>query len=214
MNANLRITSGDFESFANPILGSWAPGFRPWSMPAGSFVELLTDSGALVVQTHYRPRGKEEDGGFEMALYFESGTNRLPASFAALGVSNFVIEADKSLTLESATILEEDRALVSIAPFARFFASRLWVEAEMPDGTRRNLFETQRWDPYWVGSYSFANPPVLPRGTRVTARVTYDNDERCVANEGKKPQRVVSGPKVSDEVFQVHLTWAPAFRQK
>lgn len=204
-------TAASLDGLAKRLIGSWAPGFRPWSLPEGTGIDLRKED-SLAVQLHLKPRGKVESGDFELALYFEKQVPSKPCVSESLGVREFVILADRSLTLETRTRLTEKTRVVSVLPEARFFASRLWVEAELPDGSRKALFDTMRWDPYWVGNYQFSNPPHLPKGSMIVARVTYDNDERCVANEGQKPKTVVSGPKLTDEMFRVHLMLVPSAR--
>lgn len=205
---------GSFDFMAETVFGAWAAGFRPWSAPKGTGIDVDPRFDSLAILTHYRPTGKIEDGGFELALYFDREAKEPNVEVKTIGVDEFVIEADKSLALESSLDLSADKRLITVIPEARFFASRYQIEATLPNGERKTIFETLRWNPYWSGNYGFSDPPTLPKGTRIVARVTYDNDERCTANEGKKPQRVVSGPKLTDEVFRVHLVFTSPSQHK
>jgi hypothetical protein len=192
---------------AQNLIGAWAPGYRAWSLPNGS-VRTLQKGDRLLIQLHYRQTGKKEDGGFELGLYFQKSGAGADVRSVRLGKESFVIPANKNVTLASEFRLASPQRLVSILPEARFFASWIAVEAILPDGSEKMLFETLRWDPYWAGNYVFAAPPILPAGTVVRAKVTYNNDERCPANEGRKPKDVPSGPTLADEIFRVTLQLA------
>ena len=61
-----------------------------------------------------------------------------------------------------------------LVPIERL-GKRVELSAALPDGSRRSLLRIERWDFKWQDVYRYASPVLLPRGTSVTLRWTYDN---------------------------------------
>lgn len=201
-------TAGSMDVRHPNLIASWAPGYPEWHAPAG-FGMPIPPNSKLWVQLQYQPTGKREDGGFRLGLTWAAPTAK-PLLSTTLAKDVFLIEAKSAPTYEMRHTMAEEAKLVSLVPEARFYASRVRVEAIFPDGRRAQLFETMRWDPYWIGNYRFPDPPLLPKGTVIEALFSYNNDEYCPMNENKVPQDIRSGPKIEDEVCRLHLVFAPS----
>ena len=65
--------------------------------------------------------------------------------------------------------------------------------ALLPDGRRRWLIHIKDWDLSWQAVYRYAQPIVLPKGTRVQMRWSYDNSVENPRNPSAPPARVVAG---------------------
>jgi len=80
------------------------------------------------------------------------------------------------------------------------------VTAELPDGSRKPLLWIKDWDFNWQDTYRYKQPVRLPRGTRVSARFSFDNSADNPRNPRRPPKRVTFGEKSTDEMAGVALT--------
>ena len=73
-------------------------------------------------------------------------------------------------------------------------------ELILPDGQARTLLEVPRYDFNWQLAYRFADPPLIPAGSKVRATGWYDNTANNPANPDPSKQ-VRWGPQTSDEMM-------------
>ncbi len=95
--------------------------------------------------------------------------------------------------------------VLSIYPHAHFLAKDMKVFATLPDGTTRWLLSIDDWDFNWQDSFSYVAPVLLPKGSVITMRYTYDNTAANPRNPHIPPQRVRFGLESSDEMASVTL---------
>ena len=79
----------------------------------------------------------------------------------------------------------------------------------LPDGTTMSLIHIARWDLNWQAVYRYAEPMLLPKGTTISMRFTYDNSAENIRNPNHPPQRVVAGNRASDEMAHLWLQVLP-----
>nr|MBA3726752.1 hypothetical protein [Armatimonadota bacterium] len=199
-------TTGSLEAVTDDYIGAWASSHRPWRTPDG-VAKTITSKDRLLVQVQYAPDGNSSDGSFELALYFAKGAKYAELQHLVLGTRELVIPALKSPTLEQTLTLDHDVRVVSVAPEARLAATQVSLDAVLPGGSRKSILRVYPWDLAWVGAYSFKDPPLLPKGTKLVAAVAYEND-RHGERQGKVP--IKYGPALTDELFWVRFQVAPA----
>jgi Flp pilus assembly protein TadD len=102
-------------------------------------------------------------------------------------------------------VLPVDVELLAAYPHAHFLGKRVELTATLPDGGRRSLVRIGRWDFKWQDVYRFASPVVLPRGTSVTLRWTYDNSSLNPRQVNHPVKRVTAGNRSSDEMAHLLL---------
>lgn len=200
-------TAGTLELPAVNLIGSWAPGYRPFRLPQGH-AKTLPAGGTLLVQLQIQPTGKSESADFDLHLQ-TTPSPQTEANWLKLEKSGFEIPANASPTFELNHTLAEPALFAAVLPEARFYASQITLLATLPDGQELSLFHTQQWDPYWVGNYQPTNPVLLPKGTRLSARISYANDDRCAMNEDKDPTPVKDGPRLDQEVCRMNILLLP-----
>jgi tetratricopeptide (TPR) repeat protein len=83
------------------------------------------------------------------------------------------------------------------------------ARAELPDGTTRWLIAIDDWDFRWQDVYRYAEPFVLPKGTTLSIRYTYDNSAGNPRNPHHPPGRVVWGQNTSDEMGDFWIQLIP-----
>jgi tetratricopeptide (TPR) repeat protein len=102
-----------------------------------------------------------------------------------------------------------DVEVIAVQPHAHNLARRIEASATLPDGTVRRLIAIGDWDFRWQDVYRYARPLVLPRGTTIAMRFTYDNSAANPRNPHRPPQRVVWGQNTSDEMGDLWIQMMP-----
>jgi Flp pilus assembly protein TadD len=72
--------------------------------------------------------------------------------------------------------------------------------ATLPDGTTRPLIDIEDWDFRWQHVYRYVTPVVLPKGTTLAMRYTFDNSAGNLRNPQQPPGRVLWGQRSRDEM--------------
>lgn len=108
-----------------------------------------------------------------------------------------------------ARTLAEPCTIVAITPYMRSRGRAATVEATTPpesSGAAESLtlFSGSRYDFRWTSRYEFFEPPVLPAGTRLTARGRHDNSRANVANPDPAAT-VQRGAEPADEALAVFV---------
>lgn len=188
----------------------WKPGSPPIAEPAG--LALRLDPGNdLVLNTHLQPSGKTELIQPAIGIYF---TDQPATKFPVLlqlendraldipaGQSNFVVTDEFTLP--------EDVQLLAIYPHAHYLGHDLRATARFPDGTEKTLIHVPRWDLNWQAVFRLQQPELLPRGTTIAMRYSYDNSSENIANPNQPPQRVRGGNRAVDEMAHLWLQVLP-----
>ena len=98
-----------------------------------------------------------------------------------------------------------DAQIVAVLPHTHYLGKRLESFATLPDGTRKWLLRIKDWDFNWQSDYRYAEPMLLPKGTRLTMRYTYDNSTNNLRNPNHPPVRVQYGLQSKDEMGELWL---------
>ena len=187
----------------------WTPGQRPRPSPEGAAWRLEADSD-LVVQLHMQPTGKPEPVRARMGFYFtDEAPVRTPVGLR-LGSQTIDIPPGTEAYVVSDTYrVPVDVEVHAIQPHAHNLARRMAAAATLPDGRSRPLIAIDDWDFRWQEVYRYARPVVLPRGTTVSMRFTYDNSEGNARNPHRPPRRVVWGQNTADEMGDLWIQMIP-----
>jgi Tfp pilus assembly protein PilF len=190
------------------LLG-WTPGQAPHPAPPGMSWRL--DPGSdLVVQLHLQPIGKPAPLEVSAGLYFtERPPTRTPIGLR-LGSGTIDIppgQADYAITDTYTTPVDVE--IIAVQPHAHNLARRMTATATPPDGGTRWLISIADWDFRWQDVYRYAHPIVLPKGTTISMRYTYDNSADNPRNPHHPPARVVWGQNTSDEMGDLWIQMVP-----
>jgi tetratricopeptide (TPR) repeat protein len=188
----------------------WKPGSAPYVEPEGMAIRLDKNND-LVLNTHLQPSGKPETLQPTLGLYFTDKPATLHPILLPIGndgqldippgAKDFPVSDDFSLPV--------DMELLAIYPHAHYLGKDLQAFATLPDGTTRSLIHIAQWDLNWQAVYRYAEPMLLPRGTTISMRFTYDNSADNIRNPNHPPQRVVAGNRASDEMAHLWLQVLP-----
>jgi len=190
------------------LLG-WTPGQAPHAVPAGTQWRLEPGSD-LVVQLHLQPTGKRERVGVTVGFFFTADApTRTPVGLR-LGSETIDIPAgEREYVVADRYRLPVDVDVLAVQPHAHNLARRMEARAELPDGTTRWLIAIDDWDFRWQDVYRYAEPFVLPKGTTLSIRYTYDNSADNPRNPHHPPGRVVWGQNTSDEMGDFWIQLIP-----
>ena len=145
----------------------------------------LPPGGAVGMQAHYTPFGKEATDHSKIGIYFyKDGEKPKYIMHGGVVVNNTIeIPAGAARHHEIAYLtIPHDMLLYSAFPHAHYrgYAADLWIR--YPDGHEKELLTLPRYDFNWQRDYTFAEPLKVPAGSKLIAHWTYDNSKENPAN--------------------------------
>jgi tetratricopeptide (TPR) repeat protein len=190
------------------LLG-WTPGLPDPLLPDG-LAWMLVPGSDLVVQLHLLPSGKPEPVPFSVGLFFSAEPPTATPAVLRLGRQNIDIPAgDRAYKTEDTYVLPVDVQVMALKAHAHYRARRVAAEATLPDGKTVNLLTIDDWDFRWQHTYRYVTPPLLPKGTQLKLTMTYDNSDDNPRNPVRPSQRVLWGPRSSDEMGDLWIQVLP-----
>jgi Flp pilus assembly protein TadD/mono/diheme cytochrome c family protein len=188
----------------------WKPGSEPYVEPDGMAWELKPGTD-LVLNMHMQPSGKPEILQASVGLYF---TDKPPVYHPML----LQLERDGKLdippddpdfTVTDSFTLPMDVEVLGVYPHAHYLGKDLEGWATLPDGSRKWLIWIKHWNLDWQGVYRYKQPIVLPKGSVLHMRYTYDNTDDNPLNPFTPPRRVVAGNRATDEMSHLWVQVLP-----
>jgi hypothetical protein len=168
------------------LIALWLPGDDPAPLDAGAGFELPPGAG-LRVRVHYRKTWTYEHTAMsdrsQVGLYFAAPPAATVRMLTVAGAAGTAARQDQTIAF-SQTIDHDLRAL-AIYPDVRLEQAGVQVDAVRPDGSREALIAFHP-ESAWQRRYWFAEPIVLPRGTRIDVRATF-NDTAALLPPGATP---------------------------
>jgi tetratricopeptide (TPR) repeat protein/mono/diheme cytochrome c family protein len=192
---------------------SWQPGKLPH---AGSdeVAWRLNPGTDLVLQLHMQTTGKPELIQASVGLFFADGPGDKHPQKLVLQVKGIDIPAgEANYTIQEDYRLPVDVQVLGILPHAHYLGKRLEAYARLPDGSTRWLLLIKQWDFNWQGDYQYKEPVLLPAGSLLSMRFTYDNSAENVRNPNHPPRRVTYGLNSTDEMGELWLQVLPQHPQ-
>ena len=192
------------ESRWGSSVGGYAVGSESEIAPknAGTY---LPPGGAIGVQAHYTPFGKEATDKSQIALYFHDKKPQLVMRNSVIVDNSIVLPPGEARHKEVAYVeFPKDALLYSAFPHAHYraYSSDLWIQ--YPDGKKKMLLSLPRYDFNWQRHYTFAEPVKIPAGSKLIAHYVYDNSKRNPANPDPTKQ-IVWGDQSWEEMFYTAL---------
>lgn len=204
----IRIESQVFDPDSHLLF--WKPGTVPSVEPDGMALRL--DKGAdLILNTHLQPSGKPELIQPSIGIYFTSRpASKFPMLIQLENDRKLDIRpGDRSFLVADDFKLPVDVNLLAIYPHAHYLGKDLQAFATLPDGTKKELIHIPQWNLNWQAVYRYSEPVLLPGGTTVSLRYTYDNSDQNPMNPNHPPIRVQGGNRSTDEMCHLWLQVLP-----
>ena len=196
---------------ASGPLGGWAVGATPAFLPSGAALPLPKGSD-LVLQMHFHLTGKPEIEQATVGIYFADRpperrlwSVQVPALFG-FGAGIDIPPGEKNYLVTDSLTLPADMKALFVGAHAHYLAKEMKATATLPDGTTQPLLWIQDWDFNWQDRYFYKTPVLLPKGTRIDVRLTYDNSADNPRNPNPtSPARVTWGEQSFDEMGSVSV---------
>jgi Flp pilus assembly protein TadD len=178
----------------------WAPGRGPIVAPEGLPWTLDRDAD-LVVELHLMARPAAAAVQPSIGLFFtDTPPAKTPVTIVMGSKAIDIPAGAPNFAIEDRYQLPVDAEVLSVYPHAHYLAKEMDVGAVLPDGSTRRVMHIRRWSFNWQQDYRFVTPLLLPRGTTLVMRYTYDNSPDNPANPHHPPRRVTWGPQSHDEM--------------
>ena len=163
-------------------LGGYVPGRVAGEFPDGT--GTLLPAGAMIVfQMHYTPYGKAVTDRSRLGLYFHDAPPKHALASAVLMNTDIRIPANaKSHSDYAQRTFKRDILVYDLLPHAHYRGKASAFHAYYPDGSEETLLSVPNYDFNWQTTYEFAEPKVLPAGTRVVHTTWWDNSAQNPAN--------------------------------
>jgi hypothetical protein len=189
-------------------VGGYAVGSEStlWPINVGTY---LPPGGAIGIQAHYTPFGKEVTDHSKLGLYFyKDGEKPDLVMRTSVIVDNSIVIPPGQARHEEVSYLQvpKDMLLYSAFPHAHYrgYASDLWIQ--YPDGKKKLLLAMPRYDFNWQREYTFAEPLKVPAGSKLIAHYWYDNSKQNPANPDPKKE-IRWGLQSWDEMFYTAIRY-------
>lgn len=190
------------ESRWGDSVGGYAVGAEStmWPKNVGTY---LPPGGAIGIQAHYTPYGKEATDKSQLGLYFYKDGEKpdLRMRNSVIVDNSIVIPAGEGRHMETSYLeFPKEALLYSAFPHAHYrgYASDLWMQT--PDGKKTLILAMPRYDFNWQREYTFAQPLKVPAGSKLIAHYWYDNSTRNPANPDPTKE-IVWGDQSFEEMF-------------
>jgi hypothetical protein len=197
-----------FENKWGVSVGGYAVGAESEIAPknVGSYIP---PGGAIGIQAHYTPFGKEVVDHSKIALYFYKDNEKpeMVMHNSVIVNNNIVIPANDPHHLEVAYMeFPHDALLYSAFPHAHYrgASSNLWIR--YPDGKEKLLLALPRYDFSWQRDYTFAEPIKVPAGSKLIAHFIYNNS-KTNPNNPDPNKTVVWGDQSWEEMFYMAIRY-------
>jgi Flp pilus assembly protein TadD/mono/diheme cytochrome c family protein len=201
-------TGNEFDPDGNFLF--WKPD-TPVLMEPEGMPWRLDPGNDLILNMHLKPSGKPETASAEIGLYF---TDKPPSKQPMLlqlehDAALDIPAGDRDFVVEDALRLPVDVEVLGIYPHAHYLGKRMEAWATLPDQKKKWLIVIPSWDIDRQSVYRYRSPVLLPKGSVVHMRYTYDNSSGNEHNPHSPPVPVKAGNRSEDEMAHLWLQVLP-----
>jgi len=184
----------------NGFFAAYVPGNNSVVYPDG-FAKPLPAGTRLHFQIHYTPNGTATRDQVRLGLIYAKEEPQHIVQTAGIADLRLNIPPGAEHHPETSSIpVPRDVRLLGLFPHMHVRGSAFRYEVLLPDGNARTLLEVPHYDFNWQLGYRFAEPPLIPAGSKVRATGWYDNSSKNPANPD--PAKTVKwGPQTYDEMM-------------
>ena len=191
-------------------LGGYVPGATPNRLP-GDLARYLPKGSDIVMQTHFHPSGKPEVEQAELGIYFADRAPKqklvavqMPPMFG-MGAGLDIPAGKSDFVMHDEYVLPIDILAFEIGGHAHYICREMTMTATQPNGKATELLRINDWDLDWQDQYLYKNPVALPKGTKLTVDITYDNSAKNPENPFSPPRDISWGRESTDEMGSITM---------
>jgi len=171
----------------NDFSAAFAPGLRPEPLPAG-YARKVQAGSKLIFQMHYTPNGsKQQDRSYLGVTFADPKT--VKKEVLVQDATNFVFQIPPGADdfgVQSRYVFRKDAILMTLMPHMHLRGKSFSYQATYPDGKQETLLSVPRYDFGWQTNYRFAEPKLIPKGTRLDCVAHFDNSDENLNNPDAK----------------------------
>lgn len=197
------------------LVGGWAPGARPYTLPNGFGIKLKANS-ALVLQIHYPSGTVGSLDSTRVNFEFTDGTNvREVYVFPVLNHVISLVDGPLSIPANTARTFTEEYLVpnkitaFSVSPHMHLIGRNTKVYGLPPNNADTlKLINIPDWNFGWQGAYQFQYAQPIEQGTLLRAVNTYDNTASNPYNPNSPPQDVSQGESTDEEMMLTFFAYS------
>jgi peroxiredoxin len=189
------------------VLVGNAPGDMPLILKPG-LAKKVPAGSKLVLQMHYTPNGTAQKDRSSVGLIFAKEPPK--HQVMTMPVANRAIRippGDGNYKVESWYTFQQDSRIVSFMPHMHLRGKDFLYEVIHPDGKKETLLSVPRYNFNWQSVYRCADPPAVPKGTRLHCIAHFDNSDQN-PNNPDPTQTVRWGDQTWEEMM---IGWTDFF---
>jgi peroxiredoxin len=174
---------GERGGFASNWLAATVPGAKPLLLAEG-LAKRIPAGSRLLFQIHYTPNGAPQTDQTRLGLVFaDPQTVKQEVSTEMVANPRLRIPANTdNVKIEASVTLREETPIVELLPHTHLRGKAFRYEAFYPDGKQEILLDVPQYDFNWQNTYVFAEPKLLPSGTRIHCVAYYNNSRSNPSN--------------------------------
>jgi len=180
----------------------YGPGFSPFYCSPGTAMYVPAHA-KLRFSMHYTANGTAQSDRSMVGIRFaDPSTVQKLVRIPYMTDRNLKIPpGDPNYEVNDERTVWHNLLIYGLLPHMHLRGKSFLCEAEYTDGHREVLLDVPRYDPNWQLRYIFAEPKLLPAGSKLHFRAHYDNSVDNPANPD--PTKTVTvGQQTWDEMFE------------
>lgn len=184
------------------LFAAYAPGMKPTVAHTEDMALLAPPGSKIVFQVHYTPNGTPQADISKVGLRFRDPKNVKMEIKAGMAINVLfrIPPRNGNFRVTASHVFPEDSLLLGVNPHMHLRGKSFRYEAQYPDGRREIVMDCPRYDFNWQLGYQYAEPLVMPKGTKLLCTAYFDNSENNPSNPD--PNRTVTfGEQTWDEMM-------------
>ena len=193
---------GRLAPFERPPQPTWqflaghVPGSGPRIFEEG-MARFIPKGSRLRFDMHYTPNGKATTDRTQLGLVLADEPPALVSRMRAVQNFRLLIPPHGKVDYVGELTFPEEVLVRSINPHMHLRGTEFLAHVIYPDGREEEMIHLPVWDPDWQLSYYFAEPPILPAGSKIRIRGWFDNTSANPYNPD--PTAEVRGGKQNED---------------
>lgn len=173
------------------IIGKFNPGVGAQNFVFGDSAKFIPKGSDLVFEIHYTTMGKATSDRTKVGIVFAKGDHktRYFTSYGPTAGNLKIAAGDNNAEVVGEMTTTADMKLVYVQPHMHLRGKDYELRAVYPTGEVQTLLKA-KWDFNWQLGFEYAEPVVLPKGTRLIGISHFDNSPNNPFNPDSKKEVV------------------------